>query len=489
MRTYIRMSTRGHVGRCRLPRRDDATRIVVTVLNWKFALFALAIDGVRGSTNADKYYSFDDYIELDYEEEERIHELIVDHWYNLVRYLVGLSLCIFGLIGLYFHQYASYYFLMRYTLPRETERRIGRVVLCEPLLSSTSINGENRKKKKQRKKKVKVITVRTSVGDVGDDDSTNTTSYVLEDDLESIRKLEQLHKDETSKGEPEQEATEYRMLVIYKVSKSRTSSILCCNPSEKNMVITCTNSFSVNSCASGISDIYEDTEEVINSYRIRSLPIDFDANDFDAFTDFQALNGKMNSSMDYMTMNGECEYFKWFETTTPKEVDSEVDLIMLKGVPTSACTQSLLASHLEQVGKAHMGEEDGCCKSISIMGMGLVFAIVILSLVCVFEIRAMPNPDVQQPLAYTVFGTSFGGSIVSAYLFAKLLFEQYKQKVFLSAFTVPTNTANSMIRGRSVSSILTFPSSPGGSMKRKQSGASKVSIDIGINVSPSGSLR
>lgn len=66
-------------------------------------------------------------------EEERLHEIIVEDWYDLVRYLVGLGFCIFGLIGLYFHQFASYYFLKRYTNPNGTERKMGRVISCEPM--------------------------------------------------------------------------------------------------------------------------------------------------------------------------------------------------------------------------------------------------------------------------------------------------------------------------------------------------------------------
>ena len=74
------------------------------------------------------------------------------------------------------------------------------------------------------------------------------------------------------------------------------------------------------------------------------------------------------------------------------------------------------------------------------MGTGLVITIFILSLVCVFQIQEMPHPETQRPIGYTVLGAFFAGSNVSAYLFARLLFEQYKQKVFLSAFTVPFTT-------------------------------------------------
>ena len=62
---------------------------------------------------------------------------------------------------------------------------------------------------------------------------------------------------------------------------------------------------------------------------------------------------------------------------------------------------------------------------------------VVLFLVCFFQIQAMPNPETQRPLGYSVLGGFCVGSTVFGYLFARVLFQQYKQKVFLSAFTVP----------------------------------------------------
>ena len=100
----------------------------------------------------------------------------------------------------------------------------------------------------------------------------------------------------------------------------------------------------------------------------------------------------------------------------------------------------MLTSHLEQVGKEHEGEGESCWESISMLGMGLALSIIVLFLVSFYEIQAMPNPETQRPLGYSVLGATFVGSTVFGYLAARLLFEQYKQKVFLSAFTVPQAT-------------------------------------------------
>lgn len=395
-------------------------------LQWKIFVLALTIHSARGDTDDDDLYTNDDdanNADYDWEEEARLQEEIVDDWYELVRYLVGLGMCIFALIGLYFHQFASYYFVKKYTRPLETERRIGRVVSCEPLLSSTSIPDKKYKTRKERKRKTKRhgVAVQTFKGDIGED-GRSTTEYQLEEDLDSL------------------EQKNYRLLVIYKVPKTRSDSFLCCGPSEKNLaVINCTTSFAT--CASGISGISENdsshgsAHEAITAYRSRSLPPP--VRDCDSYN----LNEKLSGSMDYMHSNEDCEYFQWFETETYKHIDSEIDLVLLKGQPTSACTPEVLESHLEQVGKSHEGRsEDNCCKSIPMMGTGLVITIFILSLVCVFQIQEMPHPETQRPIGYTVLGAFFAGSNVSAYLFARLLFEQYKQKVFLSAFTVPFTT-------------------------------------------------
>ena len=50
----------------------------------------------------------------------------------------------------------------------------------------------------------------------------------------------------------------------------------------------------------------------------------------------------------------------------------------------------------------------------------------------------MPNPETQRSIGFSVLGGVFVASVVGAYLFAKLLFEQYKQKVLLSEFAVPS---------------------------------------------------
>jgi hypothetical protein len=66
-------------------------------------------------------------------EEQRLHAIIREDWFDLIRYLCGLGFCIFGLIGLYFHQFASYYFLKRYTSATGTIRKMGRVISCESM--------------------------------------------------------------------------------------------------------------------------------------------------------------------------------------------------------------------------------------------------------------------------------------------------------------------------------------------------------------------
>jgi hypothetical protein len=383
-----------------------------------------------GGVTDDDYY--DDYYHSnsnDYgeEEEEIMHEMLVDDWYDLVRYLVGLGLCIFGLIGMYFHQFASYYFLKRYTRPRFTERRIGRVISCEPLLISTVIHSKKKKKKRKKKTKDKKdksqgVPVPTFRGeDAGN--VSSITDYVREEDLEQL-----------SNGDSDRSFTEYRMLVAYNVPKAPTRSLLCCGPAERSLTLSCANSFAVASCGSGLSDT-DSIMEAVKTYRSRSLPPPLSP--VPDYSNINKLSEKI--SMDYMNRNEHCEYFQWFETSKPQPIDADIDLILLKGKPTSACTQEVIGAHLEQVGKSHDGKEkDMYCKSISMLGTGLLVAVIVLTLVCVFEIQAMPNPETQRPLGYTVLGSFFFGSVMFAYLFAKLLFEQYKQKVFLSAFTVPS---------------------------------------------------
>jgi hypothetical protein len=141
-------------------------------------------------------------------EEQRLHEIIVEDWYDLVRYLVGLGFCIFGLIGLYFHQFASYYFLKRYTNPSGTERKIGRVISCEPMRpcpqdplsysatsrsSSSERDEENQSRSKDaefhdRKKGYRIFVVYSAAmptrhgvcGACGPDTTTNHTSISAE---------------------------------------------------------------------------------------------------------------------------------------------------------------------------------------------------------------------------------------------------------------------------------------------------------------------
>jgi len=420
-------------------KRPNAINSLFWLLRWSLFVLALTVhrvDGEESEENDDEdYYSssnndnYDDYDDYDYaaEEEERIHEIIVDEWYDLVRYLVGLGLCIFTLIGLYFHQYASYHFLKKYTRPRETERRVGRVVSCEPLLSSTSIRdkrtrNENKKKRRKKKDNKHQGVAITTYGKVVAGDGRSITDYVREEDLECYREQEEM--------ESNKEFTDYRMLVVYKVPRARSGDLfMCCGSADERNVISCTNSFSPATCASDIDD-KDSAAEAIDAYRSRSLPQPESFNEF---------NQTISNNMGYMMQpRDECEYFQWFETNKPRHIDSDINLILLKGQPKSACTPELLESHLSEIGKSHEREEHRACKSLNVTGTALMLAVIVLILVCVFEIQAMPNPETQRPLGYWVLGGFTLGSTVCAYLFARLLFEQYKKKVFLSAFTVPT---------------------------------------------------
>mmetsp|Transcript_96929 Transcript_96929/g.196917 ORF Transcript_96929/g.196917 Transcript_96929/m.196917 type:complete len:432 (-) Transcript_96929:89-1384(-) len=411
--------------------RRHTTNELFRVLFWAIVFFSLLVNGVcaasnnTNSTSNSNNNSNNNITYFDAEEEERIRELIEDEWYNLARYLIGLALCIFGLIGMYFHQFASYCFLKRYIRPRETERRIGRVVVCEPLLRCISVT---EKRKKKRNLYHGDLRKTASGGEVAKTGSSCTTDYVREEDI---------HKDENVTG--------YRILVVYYVPKSSSAPFLCCNTNTENMNITihCTNSFSVHSCASEVRDT-GDIEDAIKTYRTRSLP----ATGSDRHS-YNELNGKICNGMKLMYgQNNEIEYFKWYETSTAKPVDTPIDLILLKGHPTSACTPELIDSHLEQVGttgKENKGVEEKYCKSISLMGLSLVVAMIILLLASVFVVLEMPNPDAQRPIGFTVVGVFFAVSTLCAYLCAKVLFEQYKQTTFFSAFTVPSTVPSNVV--------------------------------------------
>jgi len=363
------------------------------------------------------------------EEEKRIHDIIVDEWYDLVRYLVGLGLCICGLIGLYFHQFASYNFLKKYTQSRGTENRIGRVVSCEPLIRNTE---KKNKKKKTNGKKAgfsRVLPVgQLQKEDKGDDSSI--TDYVREQDFE--RQQQQQQQQKTKEGQSDREITDYLMFVVYSVPTSRSGPLLCCHPIDNDLTINCTNSFSVASCAYDLDRV----TIAIDNYRIRSLPPL--VSDCDGYNDY---NDNQTSNINYIHKNGETEYLQWFQTNTPRPIAADIDLILLKGYPTSACTPELIESHLAQVGttgKDRERDKQKYCRTVSLLGAALIIAVIILFLVCVFEILSMPNPETQRSIGFSVLGGFFVASVVGAYMFAKLLFEQYKQKVLLSEFAVPS---------------------------------------------------
>eukprot|EP00536_Pseudo-nitzschia_multiseries_P014306 jgi/Psemu1/310819/fgenesh1_kg.684_\ len=329
---------------------------------------------------------------------------------------------------MYFHQFASYDFVKKYTRPRETEHRIGRVLLCEPILRNTSGTLSKGKKRKKNGGKRKTASVqRIADMEVGAESHLGSiTNFVREEDIERQRHQLGMERDKT-----EGHCGEYRTLVVYTVPTEPSTHWLCCHPIENDLVISCTNSFSVTGDFLG--------SERIDVRRSRSLPPETSQHE-----DYSHFIGKNVSNSGYVLRNDGTEYFQWFETSSPKAIDSDIDLILLQGHPRSACIPELIESHLEQVG-IRRGEESDKRKyyqSLSMLGLFLVTAIVVLTSVCVAEILSLPNAETQRPIGFTVLGIHFVLSIVGAYLFAKLRFEQYKNEVFLSAFPVPSNIAS-----------------------------------------------
>lgn len=433
--------------------RSNTRRAPLKFLAVSAVVLALTIDVVivagEENSNSDST-SYRTYTE-DAEERKRAHDVIVEEWYDLVRYLVGLGLCIFGLIGMYFHQFASYYFVKKYSRPRETEHRIGTVLSCEPLVRSTSsrtLSSKEKRNKNGKKTQIKASVLPISKrgvkeqGDSGYPSSSIITDYVREEDIE--REGQQLSTGtmcaKTNQQQQQQynnTSTEYRMLVVYNVPKEHSTSLLCCscnpnfnsNSNCEDLVITCANSFSANNFAPDRLDNIDINIEPIDAYRSRSLPLKFkDCNNFDRIV-----------HTNYIQRNDDTEYFRWFQTSTPKPIDADIDLILLKGHPRSACTPELIETHLEQVGVRSRNESDKqkYYKSILMLGLALVAAIIVFGCVCVIEVLSMPNPESQRPIGFTILGAHLVLSIAGAYAFAKLRFEQYKQEVFLSAFAVP----------------------------------------------------
>jgi hypothetical protein len=375
-------------------------------------VFALTIDGVAASNS-------------DSNDARYAHDTIVDDWYELIRYLVGLSLCIFGLIGLYFHQFASYHFVKKYTKPMETEHRVGRVLSCEPIVRGTCDERPKGKKRTNSKMKPSLSAMANCHIDCG-------TDYVREEEIR--RHMKMLG---TEYASADQSCAEYRMLVVYSVPKAHPNSFLCCHPIDPDLARTFTNSFSVASLAPDRREIDIERVElqVEELGRSRSLPpsgVEADGHN----NDTNGVTGSEERDED------NTEYYQWFQTSTPRPVNAVVDLVLLKGQPRSACTRELIQSHLEQVGITgnEESEKEKYFKSLSLTGFTLVVAIIVLGLVCASEILQMPNPETQRTVGFTVLGGVFLGSIVGAYAFSKLMFEHYKNAVFLSSFSIPPRT-------------------------------------------------
>jgi hypothetical protein len=294
------------------------------------------------SSSSSNYYEFDDdqqqqQEEEDPEEQKRVHDILVEDWYDLVRYLVGLGFCIFGLIGLYFHQFAAYYFLKRYTNPNGTEQRLGKVISCEPIKRLASPVLPN------------------------DENNNNSSSISIDKD------------DDASTWYGDECSINYRMFVVYTASASTKKGI--CNPCGAP---------DPNSCVS--------PETLVD---------------------------------------GEIEYFQWFLTSKPMPVDAEVSLILLKDNPKSACTPEVLNSHLMQA-FSHKN-----CRTISLMGVSLLLGVIVLLLASVFEILSMPHPEKQRPIGWSILIIFFFLCVITGYIFCKMLFDHFKEKVFLSAIPVP----------------------------------------------------
>mmetsp|Transcript_23937 Transcript_23937/g.42469 ORF Transcript_23937/g.42469 Transcript_23937/m.42469 type:complete len:399 (-) Transcript_23937:916-2112(-) len=278
----------------------------------------------------------------DQQEEQRLHDILVEDWYDLVRYLVGLGFCIFGLIGLYFHQFASYYFLKTYTHPGSTVTKMGRVISCEPMTTRMRCSSSRDDQ---------------DGGDGADDD----TVVILDNEAE---------ENTTCSG--------YRIFVVYTAAAPTRKEYLCAS-----------------SCGTG-----------------------------------PGACGGHSTSVNKEALV-ETEYFQWFRTSQPQPVDSQVSLILLKNNPKSACTPELLDSHLKQAFDRKK------CTAISMMGVSLVLGIVILVLASVFEILSMPHPETQRPIGWSILVVFFWFFVLGGYLFCKMLFEHFKNKVFLSAIPVP----------------------------------------------------
>jgi hypothetical protein len=286
-------------------------------------------------------------VDIDAEEQQRLHDILVEDWYDLVRYLVGLGFAIFGLIGLYFHQIASYYFLKRYTDSNGTVRRMGRVLSCEPMSHCPHYP-----------RTPSAATVATTTGK---DD--NMEQYYDEEEM--------LDMEEGKTAKVASYSTAYRMFVVYSAEVvARNSICSTCGPS---------------------ADATVSAEPLV-----------------------------------------ETDYFQWFRTSRPQAVNSRIPLILLKGNPKSACTPELLDSHMRNAFNRKN------CHTITLLGLSLILAIAVLLLASVYEILSMPNPDKQRPIGWSILITFTFLFVIAGYVFCKMLFEHFKQKVFLSAIPAPT---------------------------------------------------
>ena len=414
-----------------------------------------------------------------------------DSWYDLTGYLIGLVVCLCGLVGFYCYQFASYYFIKQYLDPTKTEQRTGRILSCEPIRrrnnnninpssssSSSSTSSSSRQKYTKKRNEIydadannnngRSIHVFPMAGEIVDQ------QYYKEEELQKNRKEEEQQQQKRNrlriiKGIGGQPITEYRMLVVYSVPTNDPSSIsnLClCSSTSCDPVGIIDYTVSVNGdCSSGMS--HKTYSGAARSSRIDRANIAIDT--YYRSTSLPNIDNVINNNSSNKTPSifeskqqgpSTTQYFQWYRMKEPRHVDECIDLILLKEYPTSACTIEMIHSHLalfdtkknptvhtDVYGRHKYDNDDTTtrrrCRTVSLLEILIMLAILLLVTVCVLEILSMPgnNLGTQREIGFTILFGIIVGSIVGGYLFGQVLFEQHKNKVFLSAFVIPTKIA------------------------------------------------
>jgi hypothetical protein len=123
----------------------------------------------------------------------------------------------------------------------------------------------------------------------------------------------------------------------------------------------------------------------------------------------------------------ETDYFQWFRTSQRFKVGSKVPLILLRDNPKLACTPEILDSHMMNAFNRKN------CQAITLLGRSLILSIVVLILASMFELLSMLHPETQRPIGWSILIIFSFLFVISGYVFCKMLFEHFKQKVFLLA--------------------------------------------------------